>query len=194
MTVTVTPEAFTMVFFDRDTIVSLTESLLTKVGLAGADVTIAIDERVPFGRHTLRSIDPVVIEVEGGALEDPKRLRHFSDRAAADTIGRLLLEAADRRDPAFGAPDLAADMSLPHRAAWEAYCLGRLERAGYDVQPARVRYAFRNRHGFTDAADETFDGLWSADTLTWSDLCARSDAALAVRDGAAAGAPTDAPT
>lgn len=186
MTVTVTPDTFTMVFFDHDTIVALTEALVSVAGLpAGTDVTVAIDERVPLGSYALRSIDPIVIEVEGGALEDPKHLRHFSERAAADTIGRLLVQAADRLDPAFGAPDLAEALPLAHRAAWEAYCLGRLERAGYDVQPARVRYAFRNRHGFSDAADATFDRLWAAEGLTWSDICALSDAATEVRDGAA---------
>lgn len=186
MTVTVTPNTFTMVFFDHDTIVALTEALVAEVGLpAGTDVTVEIDERVPLGSYALQSVDPVVLHLEGGALEDPKHLRHFSDRAAADTIGRLLFQAVDRLDPAFGAPDPGEALALPHRAAWETYCLGRLARLGHDVQPARVRYAFRNRHGFTDAADAAFDRLWAADRLTWTELRDVSDSAVAVRDGAA---------
>ena len=35
---------------------------------------------------------------------------------------------------------------------------------------APALYQFRNRYGFTDAADAAFDRLWSAEALTWADL------------------------
>jgi hypothetical protein len=47
------------------------------------------------------------------------------------------------------------------------------------VQRQRRLYQFRNRHGFTDAADAAFDRLWSADGLTWAEISALSDEALA---------------
>ena len=42
--------------------------------------------------------------------------------------------------------------------------MGRLERLGYDVRPrSRRLYHFRNRHGFTDVADNAFKRLWAAE-------------------------------
>jgi len=47
------------------------------------------------------------------------------------------------------------------------------------VQRQRRLYQFRNRHGFTDAADAAFAKLWEADDLTWADISATSQEALA---------------
>ena len=47
----------------------------------------------------------------------------------------------------------------------------------------RWRYNFRNRHGFTDAADAVFDELWAADRLTWAELSRRSRPGRSRRDG-----------
>ena len=41
----------------------------------------------------------------------------------------------------------------------------------------RWRYNFRNRHGFTDEADQAFNRLWASDGLTWDELEAISAAA-----------------
>ena len=46
--------------------------------------------------------------------------------------------------------------------------MGRLGRLGHPVQRQRRLYQFRNRHGFTDAADAAFEQLWEADDLTWA--------------------------
>ena len=43
-------------------------------------------------------------------------------------------------------------------------------RAGWAPQKQRRIYHFRNRHGFTDEADQAFNRLWSADGLTWDEL------------------------
>ena len=59
--------------------------------------------------------------------------------------------------------------------------IGRLVRLGFKHYDNRQRrlYHFRNRHGFTDAADEAFKRLWTADDLTWSDIAALSEKASA---------------
>lgn len=186
MTVTVTPETFTMVFFDAATIAGIVERLLPDVGLAaGADVTVNVDEQVPLGQATIESIDPIVLDIEGGALEHPKMPRQLSEEGTADVIGRLLFRVRDRLDPAFGDPPADDDLSLPVKSAWDTYCVGRLARKGYRSQKQRRLYGFRNRHGFTDAADDAFEQLWTADGLTWADIVKISDDALAAREAVA---------
>ena len=56
-----------------------------------------------------------------------------------------------------------------------------IERLGIAVNRQRWLYNFRNRHGFTDGGDTAFDQLWTNGGLTWGELCAISDSALAVR-------------
>lgn len=183
MGVTVTPEEFTLVLFEHDAIVDVLERLLPDIGLGDdVDVTLNVDERVPMGRADVVSIDPVVLEVEGGALEDPKVPRQLSVDGTADILGRLLLRVRDRRDPGFGAPPADDELTLAHKSAWDVYCVGRLARKGYRPQRQRRVYAFRNRHGFTDAADAAFEKLWTADDLTWAEIVAISDEAAAARD------------
>jgi hypothetical protein len=57
---------------------------------------------------------------------------------------------------------------------------GRLVRLGFTHYDNRQRrlYHFRNRHGFSDAADDAFDRLWMADGLAWSDIAALSESAV----------------
>ena len=43
-------------------------------------------------------------------------------------VGRLILQALDRRDPAFGDPPPDDAMPVAHRVAWDVYALGRLGR------------------------------------------------------------------
>lgn len=182
MGVTVTPEEFTLVLFQHDAIVEVLERLLPDIDLGDdVDVTVNVDERVPMGRADVISVDPVVLEVEGGALEDPKLPRQLSVDGTADILGRLLLRVRDRRDPAFGDPPPDEELSLAHKSAWDVYCVGRLARKGYRPQRQRRIYAFRNRHGFTDAADAAFEKLWTADGLTWADIVSISDGAAAAR-------------
>jgi hypothetical protein len=128
----------------------------------------------------VESYDPVVLKLESGALEDPKRPRNLSRTGSADVLGRLLLRISDRRDPAFGDPPADGDITIEHSVAWDAYCIGRLVRLGFKHYDNRQRrlYHFRNRHGFSDAADEAFAKLWTADNLTWSDITALSSGAV----------------
>ena len=181
MPVIVTPETFTLVGFDRDEIAAIAEDLLPKVGIdADADVHLDVNEGSPLGWAVITSLDPVTLNIESGALEDPKRPRQLSPAGAQNVIGRLLLQASDRLDHAFGAPPLDEPLDPALANAWETYSAGRLDQLGYRYADQRQRrlYHFRNRHGFTDRADAVFERIWSGDGLTFADLRALSDEAL----------------
>lgn len=180
MPVALRPEEFQYVLFDPAEVRALVERLVTEVGLPPSlDVTVEVDETTPLGMARVASLDPVVLAVESGALEDARGPRRFDPTSAADVLGRLLFEVRDRLDPAFGDAPAAEDLTLPQATAWQAYCVGRLGRLGHKVQRQRRLYHFRNRHGFTDAADAAFAHLWSADDLTWADIDATSQGARA---------------
>jgi len=178
MPVEIRPETFSMVFFEAEEIRALVDKLAAEIGLpADASITIDIDETTPMGHASLASADPIVLRLESGALEDPKRPRKLDPDGAADVIGRLLFAAHDRLDPAFGAPPAEDELTLPESVAWQVYCVARLGRLGHRTQRQRRLYQFRNRHGFTDAADAAFDHLWTAERLTWAEISATSDEA-----------------
>ena len=182
MSVTVHPEAFSLVLFESAEIRALAEQLATEIGLpADLEITIEIDETTPLGNARVASLDPVTLTLESGALEDAKGPRKLDPVGSADVLGRLLFEVRDRLDPAFADAPSSEDLTLPQSSAWQAYCVGRLGRLGHKVQRQRRLYHFRNRHGFTDAADAAFERLWQADGLTWADIDAASDQALAAR-------------
>lgn len=179
--VTVTPQEFKMVFFDAGRITELAAEIADLVGLpADAEVRIDVEESSALGRTKITSIQPVVLSVEGGAFENSKKPRHMSERAVRDTISRLLFRVSDRLSGRFDSAPADEELSLPQQTAWDAYAVGRAERAGVEVQKPRRQYHFRNRHGFTDVADSVFERLWSADGLSWEDLdkaCAETAAA-----------------
>jgi hypothetical protein len=181
--VTVTPEAFTLVHFDAARIAELVAEVADRVGLAAdTEVRVEVDERVPLGRSRLVSFDPIVLAVQGGAFENAKAPRMLSDQSVVDVVGRLLFRAADRLDPAFADAPADDDLTLQQHTAWDAYAIGRCERAGYAPSKGRRLYHFRNRHGFTDTADRVFERLWSGEGLGWADIeaaCAETAAAKA---------------
>ena len=180
MPVVVQPETFTMVFFEPAEIRALIEGLAAEVGLpADLAIRLEVDETTPLGNAKVTSLDPVVISVESGALEDARAPRKLDPTGATDVLGRLLFEVRDRLDPAFGDAPSGPELTLPQSSAWQAYCVGRVGRLGHKVQRQRRLYHFRNRHGFTDAADAAFDRLWSGEGLTWAEISALSDGARA---------------
>ncbi len=180
-TVHVTPETFTYVEFDAVVIAEAVGRIADAVGLPDTlDIEVAVDESVPLLRARVVGLDPVVLDIEGGALEDLRRPRRYDPEGADAVLTRLLLEVGDRLDPAFGAPAVDEALSLEQRAAWDVWCAGRAERLGQRPQQQRWRYAFRTRHGFSDVADQAFDRLWRGDVSTWDDLQAVSVAARAV--------------
>lgn len=167
-----------MVEYDADEIRSTTAALADQVGLApDLAVDVRIDESVPLGAVRIASTQPLVLEIQGGALEDPKRIRQYHRLGATRVIGRLLFQAKDLLDPGFGTPPDREEMSLQQRVAWDAYAMGRVERLGYDAQRQRWLYAFRTRHGFDDVVDRAFATLWSGEGLTWSDIVRISEEA-----------------
>jgi hypothetical protein len=179
--VTVVPSTFTYVHFDAARIAAVAEKLLDDLEL-DVTVRIEVDESSPLGRARIATLDPLVFTVEGGAFEDPRRFRELSEPGVADVLGRLLLRVRDRSDPTFGSPGPDDSIPLPHATAWDAYCMGRLARLGYRAQRQRRLYHFRNRHGFTDAADAAFDFLWDAEGLTWEAIASCSDEARRALD------------
>lgn len=188
-TVVVTPETFSYVSFEADGIRELVAEVADRVGLpAEAEIRIEVDETTPLGRTKLVSLDPVTLAVQSGAFENAKAPRTLSDRSVYDVVGRMLFRAADRLDPAFGNPPPDADLTMQQQTAWDAYAVGRCERAGFAPSKARRLYHFRNRHGFTDVADRVFERLWSAERLTWPDIdaaCAETAAAREAPEPAA---------
>ena len=175
-----------MVKFDAARIAALADEVAGKVGLpADAVLRIEVDEQEPLGRTTVLALDPITIKVEGGAFEDAKRPRQMSERGIVDVLGRLLFRVRDRLDPAFGEPPSDEDLTLQQQTAWDAYAVGRAARAGLPVQRSRRLYHFRNRHGFSDVADATFDRLWGAASLTWAEIDAACAETAAAREAVA---------
>jgi hypothetical protein len=185
--IAVTPETFTLVFYDAGRIAELAGDIADRIGLPDdAEVRVEVDERMPLGRVAVTSLAPITVTVEGGAFEDAKHPRHLSDRAVLDVLGRTLRKTKDRLDPAFGDPPADGDLTLSQQVAWNAYAEGRNERLGLEVQKQRWLYHFRNRHGFTDVADGVFDRLWAAEGLQWADIEAACAETAAARDQAVA--------
>jgi hypothetical protein len=176
MAVTVTPSQFTLVNFESADIVRVAEHLRDEIGLpADLEIRIEVNEQSPTGRISTTSADPLVVTVEGGAFENPKKIRSLSEPNVADVLGVLFEQASDRLDPDFGAPDPDAEITLAHRVAWDITAVGRLDRLGHRVQWQRRLYQFRNRHGFSDASDAAFEQLWARRPASWQELVSISD-------------------
>ena len=173
MNVTVDPPAFSIVDYDPERIGAVAAEVAALAGLPDdVRIEVVVEEDNPFGKTaTVVEGRSVRMAIEGGAFEDPQRLRQFSEANARLVLGRLLFRAADRLDPAFGDPPPDTELTPAEHAAWDAYAVGRFtRRAGVDGGLGRRRYAFRIRHGFSDASDRAFDRLWSASGLTWADI------------------------
>lgn len=195
--VVVVPETFNYVFFDSARIAELAADVAHRVGLdPELELRLEVDESAPLGRVRVEALVPVTLTVQGGAFEDAKRPRYMSDLGVVDVLGRVLFRVRDRLDPGFGAPPPDSELTLQQSTAWDTYCVGRCERVGFAPSKPRRLYHFRNRHGFTDVADATFERLWSAEDLTWSDIeaaCRETEAArelTASEAKAQAGTPT----
>ena len=188
MTVTVAPQTFRFVKFDSAVVKRVAEELTALLDMQ-QPLHIEIDETTPLGRvsatfgtesHDAINIDDAInIKVESGAFEDSKRPREQSEVATAINLGRILLRVRDRLHGGFAEAPADEDLALRQMAAWETYCAGRLSRLGLKVNQQRWIYNFRNRHGFTDAADAAFAEIWAAEALTWGELEALSTASAA---------------
>ena len=161
MPVEVRPDTFSMVFFDAAEIRAIVEKLVARDRPARrprrspSRSTRRRRWAAPRWRRSTRSC----ITAESGALEDakapaPARARTAPPTCSASSCSRV----RDRLDPAFGD---AARRRRPHPAAVGGVG-GLLRRPprparATPVQRQRRLYQFRNRHGFTDAADAAFD-------------------------------------
>jgi hypothetical protein len=179
MSVTVTPQSFNFVAYDAALIQRVAEQLLQSLGMGDHDLHVEVDETTPLARTRVEIGEPIAIRAESGAFEDTKRPRQQSEVATATSLGRVLLRVRDRLSGGFGEAPPDDELTLAQVAAWETYSVGRLSRLGIEVNEQRWRYNFRNRHGFTDEADEVFNRLWSSDGLTWGELEAICDQATA---------------
>ena len=172
--VTVTPDEFTFVEYVAGDIAEIVAELAAQLELANP-IRVIIDETTPLAKvyeevDGTSSDSTITLYAESGALEDGKHPRSFSAADAREALGRLLLRASDRMRPDFAATPADLELSLAENAAWDTYCVGRLERMGLDVNQQRWRYNHRNRFGFNDGVDAAFDRIWAADDLSWSDL------------------------
>ena len=131
-------------------------------------------DRSPLGRaQRRRRSTRSRCQVEGGAFEDPQHPRQLSEHAVhRRRVGRLLFQVRDRLDPGLRRPARRRRPARwPTGVAWDVYAVGRLGRSSAtQAQRQRRLYHFRNRHGFTDAADAAFEQLWTAERLTWADI------------------------
>jgi len=175
--IVVQPETYTKVSFDAGVIATLAQRALESVAPLpdDLDVTVNIEEDNATNRVKITSVDPAVFDVDGGAVENYKQPRTVGDLEATISFTRLFLELSDRLSESFAAPALDDEVTLAHRMAWDINLFGRTARHGLRIHQPRYRYNFRNRHGFSDAADQVFDTLWAADELTWAEIVALSD-------------------
>lgn len=169
MAVTVSPDTFSFVAYDAATIRALTESIVAMLGI-DRPVHVEVDETTPLARVAVSIDDTITLHIESGALEDSQRPRSFGEATASVTIARALLRARDRISGGFGEAPADDDLSLRQVSAWNTYTAGRMSRLGVPITMPRMRYDFRNRHGFTDDVDAAFDRVWAADALTWGEL------------------------
>ncbi len=168
----VTPATFTKVNFEAAEIAALfAEVAATIPGLPGdLSVEIQVDDDIQTTRVAVASLEPAVLTIESGALENTKQPRDFGPERATETLGRLLFELVDRLNADFGAPEIPEPTDFGLRVAWDVYCYGRTSRAGHRSFKPKHLYNFRNRHGFSDVADAAFEQLWSGEDLTWNDI------------------------
>ena len=181
--ITVSPTEFTQVEYDADEIAAYAAEAFAAVAEQHADLAadtpldLQVAENEATSRIAVTSLDPIVFAVDGGAIEDYRDPRRLGGLETRIVVTRLLLEVLDRRNPEFGAPAVDAETDQAHRQAWDVNLYGRVARHGLRLHKPRFLYNFRNRHGFTDHADRTFEQLWSSDDLTWADIVALSDRA-----------------
>ncbi len=173
--ITLDPSSFEMVLFDPDIIVADAGAAIDRVaGLRLDSLGVTVDEMKPTTRMRVTGLDPATIHLESGTLENTKRPRTYSADVAAITFTKLCFEIAQRRDAAFGAPDLDAELTHAERIAWDVQLIGRVKAAGVRLYLPKYRYDFRNRHGFSDAVDAAFDRLLDLATPTFGDIMAVS--------------------
>lgn len=177
--VTVVPDRFVLVDFDAALIASVAREWVARLGLDDVAVVVRVDESTVLARVDVQVGEGIEVRAGSGAFEDTRRLRRQSEEVTRFALARALLRARDRLRGGFALAPPDADLTHAQRSAWSCSLAGRLSRLDLAVPERRWRYDFRNRHGFTDAADRAFDRIWASDALEWAELVALSDSASA---------------
>lgn len=179
--ITLQPVAFTKVDYDAESLVTWAQEALDALsGLpSDLDVAVELDESAATTTFALTSIDPVEVRLDSGSVENHRDPRRLGELETKITFTRIFLELLDRRSASFGAPEIGAEVSQAHKVAWEVNLYGRVAEQGLRLHKPRFLYDFRNRHGFTDHADEIFEEIWSGGELGWARIAELSDAAIA---------------
>ncbi len=178
--ITVVPESFVKVDYDVEVLLNAVQRSWERVmGTARElELQIQVDEDAATTRFSVTSLEPLVVDVDGGAIENHRDPRTLGEHEVELTFTCLFLEVYDRRLAVFGAPSLDVKLSQQHRTAWDVNLFGRVARRGLKLHKPRYLYNFRNRHGFTDHADSVFEQLWDVGDTTWRRIANFSDSAL----------------
>lgn len=170
--ITVSPVSFTKVEFSTEEILGVAAEVMGRIDALPDDlaVELVIDEDQPTTRMAITSLAPLVFALDSGALEDTRHPRNFGVEMASVSLASLFVEYLDRTNEAFGAPEVGEPSDFVEKIAWSAYTHGRVQRLGYRIHKPKHLYNFRNRHGFSDAADQAFEALWAATDLTWAEI------------------------
>jgi hypothetical protein len=174
-TISLTPEAFTLVKFDAAELVALARDAAATVGVPdGVSIAIEVDEALPgplIASAAEVTDGNLSFWFSGGCFEDPKRQAVLEPEMSRTELGAAFLRGRDRLDGGFEDAPADSDISERQRAMWDVYADGRLNRqGGFVINEARRRYTFRLRCGFNDVADAEYDRLWQAPSLSWAEL------------------------
>jgi hypothetical protein len=174
LTISVTPDPFTLIEYDPATIAAIIEDCAALVGIPSTvDIALDVDEELfaPLVGHLSDVVDgKIVLWISGGNFEDNRQPRHFSEPQARRDLTLSLLRASDRLSDDFASAPPDKELKRAERAAWDTYANGRASRLGVQVRHQASLYEFRLQHGFTDVGDAAFERLWASDHMTWDGL------------------------
>jgi hypothetical protein len=174
----VEPTDFEVVDYDAATIRGCAAEVVRRVGIADEPVIrINVDERSMLSQTRLVSLEPIVIEVLGGAFEDKARPRQLSKPNIVDELARVLQRVADRRDASFAGAPPEDELTLEQAAALDVHCWGRSTRWQAVSFRARHHYDFSLACGFSPDVDLAFNGLWDTESLGWAGVAGLTPAA-----------------
>jgi hypothetical protein len=181
VSITLTPDPFTLIAYDANEIKGILEDVAALVEFPrGVDIHLEVDEELfaPLVGTLADVADGrVQLWISGGNFEDTRAPRHFSADQARRDLTHSLLRAKDRLSPEYAGAPADKDLSRAERAAWDVYAAGRAAQLGFDVRRKALLYEFRLQHGFTDVADAAFERLWGAPSITFAgirEICAET--------------------
>jgi hypothetical protein len=174
-TISLTPEAFTMVKFDAAELLAIAQSAATAVGVPDdIMVNIEVDEALPLpliASAVAAKDGRLELWFSGGCFESPKYQAVLEPDVSKTELGAAFLRGRDRLNGGFEDAPTDGEISERQRALWDVYTDGRLARqGGFVMNEPRRRYSYRLRAGFNDVADVEYERLWNATALTWAEL------------------------